>query len=654
MSLKGLIVGFLCAVSMVGCGGSSDGGSGSSAQTKGNTSAVEVKTGYFVDAPVMGLRYRTNSRSGITDELGRFDYLPGERVVFSIGGTVLGSAEAGDIMTPGSLDDTGQWDGPQAINIARLLITLDADQNPLNGIEITAEMHTVFRDLEFDLSQASERLGASNALQRAMQEAGRVGLVSVAAARQHLAYVAQRLPEEPTEADIINLIDTGPNYSGRQTPMTATPDNLRKAAQVFWADPDNPAPDLHWLVRAFDPDMLRTMIERDLAGEAQPNGVRLFGDIAVDDNGQFKSADLLFSLDGYSTEDWVYNGSVYAQVSPDFGYTLQYGSTGSEEQASVDIDAYIYDLFFENLRVSLKPKEFGDEGVAKRESVTLGIHGWHSVVRALDNPYEAMRSSLMNLTLRKLHSEQSVRLVANAPFLYLKNEEELSKHFGAYATLTGSVNVMSSALGAYTIEGWVDTDVSSGQVRDAGFDFLRADGLKFGEVRAINLPNTVTVAERVRAEVLPTLDNPSGEFDVFLLETPLTGQEDVTDAAPIWLFDFIRYEIVGKQADPTTPVGVVLKLPPFSLDPDGDPIIDWQNYWQVNGKEIPTGYDEGGNAQISLNLQLGLQSTATTVCIRNRTTYEDTVMDIALGIDLTRETGVEHTVNFEDAVCDSL
>ena len=212
---------------------------------------------------------------------------------------------------------------------------------------------------------------------------------------------------------------------------------------------------------------------------------------------------------------------------------------------------------------------------------------------------------------------------------------------------------MSSALGAYTIEGWVDTDVSSGRVRRAGFDFLRADGLKFGKLRAINLPNTVTVAERVRAEVLPTPDNPSGEFDVFLLETPLTGQEEVTDAAPIWLFDFIRYEIVGKHGDPTTPVGVVLKLPPFSVDPDVDPIIDWQNYWQVNGKEIPTGYDEGGNAEISLDLQLGLQSTATTVCIRNRTTYEDTVMDIALDIDLTRETGVEHTVDYADAVCDS-
>ncbi|WP_286222141.1 hypothetical protein [Marinobacter apostichopi] len=661
MSLKGLIVGLLCAVSIVGCGGSSDGGSGSSAQTKGSTSDVEVKTGYFVDAPVFGLRYRTNSRAGTTDELGRFDYLPGERVVFSIGGTVLGSAEAGDIMTPGSLDDTGQWDGPQAINIARLLITLDADQNPLNGIQITDEMHTVFSDLEFDLSQDSERLGASSALQRAMQEAGRVGLVSVFAARNHLAYVAQRLPEQPTEADIINLIDTGPNYTGRQTPMTATPDNLRKAAQVFWADPKDIAPDLHWLSRTFDPVLLREMIDRDLRGEVQPYGVRLYGDIAVNTEGEFESANLLVSLDGYSNDQWVYRGAIYAQVSHDPELKLTHVPTGEIEDDEIELNAYEYALFFDNLQVSAKYKKCKNSGSAqcieadleessKDDTVVLGIHGGINIIRALDNPFQTY--SLMDLTLRKLNSEEFVHLVAEAPHWYSEHGEALPEDLAAGTQLSGTLNVMHWELGAYSINGTVSAKTQNGPVSYAHFNFSRADGSKFGELRTIPLPSIVALEERVRSEVFTPSGIPSGEFDVYRLETPLTGEEKLTEASPVWAFDTIRYEIVGDTTDPTIPVEVVLKNPPFPIDPDGDPVIDWEFSWIVNGKKAYASFDEFGTSR--LPLVLGLQSTATTVCIRNRTTYEDTVMDIALGIDLTRETGVEHTVNFEDAVCDSL
>ena len=676
MSLKGLIVGWLCAVSMVGCGGSSDGGSGSSAQTKGSTSDVEVKTGYFVDAPVMGLRYRTNSRAGVTDELGRFDYLPGERVVFSLGGTVLGSAEAGDIMTPGSLDDTGQWDGPQAINIARLLITLDADQNPLNGIEITEELHAVFGDLEFDLSQASERFGASSALQRAMQEAGKVGLVSVDAARNHLAYVAQRLPEEPTEADIINLIDTGPNYTGRQTPMTATPDNLRKAAQVFWSDPKDIAPDLHWLSRTFDPVMLRNMIDRAMSGEAQPYGVRLYGDISVNEEGEFQAADLLVSLDGYSNDKWVYSGSIYAQVSHDPELELKHVPAGEVVEDEIKLNAYEYALFFDDLQVSAKYKKCKDAGSddkgsendpdeckkdqpkasdaedlqLKDDTVVLGIHGGINIIRALDNPFQTY--SLMDLTLRKLNSEEFVRLVAEAPHWYSEHGEASPEDLTAGTQLAGNLNVMHWELGAYSIKGMARSSVPNGPVSYAHFNFFRADGPMLGELRTIPLPSIVAMEERVRSEIFSPSGMPSGDFDVYRLETPLTGEDKLTDASPVWAFDNIRYEIVGKATDPTIPEEVVLRNPPFPIDPDGDPVTDWELTWLVNGKKASASFDEFGTSR--LPLVLGLQSTATTVCIRNRTTYEDTVMDIALGIDLTRETGVEHTVDYADAVCDSL
>jgi len=654
VALKGFLGGLLCAFAVVGCGGDSGGGSGSSSRSQESTPDVDVKTGYFIDAPVQGLSYQTNSRDGTTDALGRFEYLPGEKVVFSVGKTLLGAASASEIMTPGSLDETEAWDGPRAINIARLLITLDADQNPLNGIEITEAAHAAFADLEFDLSQSSETFAAGVALQRAVAQVGRVGLVSVAVAKNHLADMAQRLPEEPTEADIINLIDTGPNYSGRQTPMTATPDNLRQASQVVWADPSKPAPNLPWLVRAFDPDMLRIMINRALAGQAQPKGVRLYGEVALDDDGQFESADLLVSFDGYTAGDRTYRGSIYAQVSPRDGISVGYQPAGATEQVNFDLPAYEYGLFFDDLRVSFEladPESDEPESSGEKDAVTLGVHGWQSIVQTLDNPHDNLRFWAMDLSLRLLGAEQFLQLVTESPIRYSEAGPELSKVIGSQTEMSGTINVGHWALGAYTIDGLVETNAGDQQVTRAHLSFLDDGGHQFGELRTVSLPASLGMPERVRSEVFPTHDQTLGEFEVYLLETPLTGEAELTDAAPRWAFDYIRYEIAGDEENPTIPVGVVLKLPPISVDPDGDPATDRQFSWSVNGKESSADLDENGTSRLSLGL--GLQSSATSVCFRNRTVYQDTVMEIALDIDLSKAIGTEHRVAFSDAACDT-
>ena len=100
-------------------------------------------TGVFVDAPVEGLNYKTETMNGITDENGTFKYHVGETVTFMIGDLMLGSAPGSDIMTPidlvpGAVDETD----PTVTNICRLLQSLDWDGDLTNGIMITDTMRS--------------------------------------------------------------------------------------------------------------------------------------------------------------------------------------------------------------------------------------------------------------------------------------------------------------------------------------------------------------------------------------------------------------------------------------------------------------------------------------------------------------------------------
>ncbi|MGE0086572.1 MAG: hypothetical protein AB7S75_19360 [Desulfococcaceae bacterium] len=74
------------AVLFTGCGGDGD--------------SEPVSQGRFVDSPVAGLAYNTPSREGITDSDGKFSYLDGEIISFSIGDIYLGRTPAKPVITP--------------------------------------------------------------------------------------------------------------------------------------------------------------------------------------------------------------------------------------------------------------------------------------------------------------------------------------------------------------------------------------------------------------------------------------------------------------------------------------------------------------------------------------------------------------------------
>jgi hypothetical protein len=137
---------------LVACGSGSD---GDKSPSSGPSPTPESKTGVFLDTVVSGLDYVTDTQSGTTDDFGQYQYIEGEAVTFSIGGIILGSTLAGPVVTPLALVE-GATDvtNPQVINIVRLLLTLDEDGNPDNGIRINDSVRVAAADQSIDFSSA--------------------------------------------------------------------------------------------------------------------------------------------------------------------------------------------------------------------------------------------------------------------------------------------------------------------------------------------------------------------------------------------------------------------------------------------------------------------------------------------------------------------
>jgi len=124
LSVSGI---FLVALMMIGC-------SSLSSIVSDTPSALK---GVFMDGPVGGIGYATPTLKGVTGVDGIFEYQPGERVTFSVGSLVLGSAAGKPVVTPLDLfpDAKGASD-QRVVNICVLLQTLDQDGNAGNGILI--------------------------------------------------------------------------------------------------------------------------------------------------------------------------------------------------------------------------------------------------------------------------------------------------------------------------------------------------------------------------------------------------------------------------------------------------------------------------------------------------------------------------------------
>jgi hypothetical protein len=131
----------LClAALLAACGG---GGGGSDKPTP--------STGHFIDSAVAGIGYRTATQHGVTGPNGEYRYLPGEQVTFFIGALQFPPAPAAPVVTPLTLAGTTQLDDQRVVNMTRLLMSLDEDGDPSNGIFIPAGASSVAVALDFDV-----------------------------------------------------------------------------------------------------------------------------------------------------------------------------------------------------------------------------------------------------------------------------------------------------------------------------------------------------------------------------------------------------------------------------------------------------------------------------------------------------------------------
>ena len=183
-SARSLCLGGLITITALGPGckfeGSFGSGGGSSGGSSGGGGGSGIETqGVFHGGRIVGLHYETPSFSGLTDSDGRYRYRDGEAVLFSLGGIELGSARGEpeldlfDLVGADPILDEAEIraalgnrlrvdDLDRVANIARLLVTLDRDRDPDNGIDLTdwdSELTDYLIDFAFDLFFFPERRG---------------------------------------------------------------------------------------------------------------------------------------------------------------------------------------------------------------------------------------------------------------------------------------------------------------------------------------------------------------------------------------------------------------------------------------------------------------------------------------------------------------
>ncbi len=118
---------------LTSCGSSGGGDSVDKVQT--------IQTGQFIDGPVSGLYYETQTQRGITSLNGEFEYIEGEDVIFYLGDLAFPSVRAIPVITPlNYVPSAADASNPSVVNIARVLQSLDMDMDHGNGIQLPSSL----------------------------------------------------------------------------------------------------------------------------------------------------------------------------------------------------------------------------------------------------------------------------------------------------------------------------------------------------------------------------------------------------------------------------------------------------------------------------------------------------------------------------------
>ncbi len=124
--------------------------SSSISSTSASSVAAITLVGVLTDSVVSDVSYTTtpSGKSGVTNSLGEFDYVAGDRVIFTVAGIALPEIVARERIHPAIIAEEvfpNEDAAKVALNLAILFQALDTDGDPSNGIQTAAET---------DLSQA--------------------------------------------------------------------------------------------------------------------------------------------------------------------------------------------------------------------------------------------------------------------------------------------------------------------------------------------------------------------------------------------------------------------------------------------------------------------------------------------------------------------
>jgi hypothetical protein len=194
----------------------------SSSVESSTSSSVAVLYGQLIDS-ISNLRYSTATQSGTTSTTGQFAYQAGETVTFSLGDLSFTPVAAGALITPLELADTDDINAPAVVNIARLLQSLDSDNDPSNGITITDAARDAVPNLNINLPV--DEFATQDGIEALLSTIDRVQLVTPDSALAHLRD-ALGLPPESSSASSASSESSSSSSEAVSSPASSTASSI--------------------------------------------------------------------------------------------------------------------------------------------------------------------------------------------------------------------------------------------------------------------------------------------------------------------------------------------------------------------------------------------------------------------------------------------
>jgi hypothetical protein len=203
----------LAILLLAGCGGSSN---------PGTTEVYPAQTGYFLDSAVGNVEYATATQQDRTSSDGAFRYISGEQVTFRLGALALPAVQGGPAITPIDIFGTAtnkarnEVNRP-AFNLATLLISLDEDSDPANGLLLGAGAQAALEanDLSaLDFNALADDFAASIAAVVAASGTASGLVASTTAVTDHLASALGATPADADGDGLYDFEDSQPDAPG--------------------------------------------------------------------------------------------------------------------------------------------------------------------------------------------------------------------------------------------------------------------------------------------------------------------------------------------------------------------------------------------------------------------------------------------------------